>query len=135
MGTPWARMSREQRDRANQSNRKWKAKNREKICEYKRKHYLANRDKYLTLERDRQYRARYGITLADYDRMLSEQDGKCKICKSDKAGKTGQCFAVDHCHSTGKVRGLLCIDCNGRLAWYEKHASAAAAYLVESANG
>ena len=51
----------------------------------------------------------YGITLADYDAMLEEQDGCCAICKTDTI--KGR-FAIDHCHKTGKVRGLLCFDCN-----------------------
>ena len=44
---------------------------------------------------------RYGITLVDYDRMLEEQDCKCKICGSKDR------LVVDHCHDKGHVRGLL----------------------------
>lgn len=40
--------------------------------------------------------------------MLDEQNGVCAICKF----KPKTVFHVDHCHSTGKVRGLLCINCN-----------------------
>jgi hypothetical protein len=53
----------------------------------------------------------YGITLEGYDRLLEGQDNGCAIC-----GKTpeenGQRLAVDHNHDTGKVRGLLCGQCN-----------------------
>ena len=60
----------------------------------------------------------YKITYKDYLRMLDEQDNKCKICHGE-----GFCMAehhrlklvVDHCHSTGKVRGLLCHNCNRAL--------------------
>jgi Recombination endonuclease VII len=104
-------------------------KNRDKIAARKRQHYLENKTKYLTLERDRQYRKRYGITLADYDRMLAEQGGKCLICEATDAGKVGQCFAVDHCHATGRVRGLLCIKCNSRLGWFEANEARVVAYL------
>lgn len=114
-------MTREQKNRANTRNKKWKEKNREKVLEYKRTHYKNNRDKYLTLERDRQYRVRYGITLADYDKMLLAQNGECAICGSNVAGHCNQCFAVDHSHDTGIVRGLLCIKCNARLGWYEAY--------------
>jgi hypothetical protein len=103
--------------------------NREKIAARKRDHYRANRDKYMKLERDRQYRKRYGITLEDYDQMLADQGGKCLICEASQAGNVGQAFAVDHCHETGRVRGLLCIKCNSRLGWFEANDSRIAAYL------
>jgi len=56
----------------------------------------------------------YGLTLQDYDDLLKEQNGCCKICgTTDPRGqsKAGR-FYVDHNHKTGKVRGLLCHDCN-----------------------
>jgi hypothetical protein len=57
----------------------------------------------------------YGITLEQYEKLLSKQDGKCAICSIDNNGKyrnKPRAFAVDHCHTTGKIRGLLCSDCN-----------------------
>ena len=125
-------MTPEQKAAARKRGDAWRLKNIEKVKEQKRKHYAKNRQKYLTIERDRQYRVRYGITLADYDRMLEEQDGKCQICSSERAGNTGQAFAVDHCHETLKVRGLLCIKCNARLGWFEKHQRAVLTYLEKS---
>lgn len=54
----------------------------------------------------------YGLTVADYDAILDTQDGKCAICGStDPKGKRGN-FSVDHCHESGRVRGLLCTPCN-----------------------
>lgn len=75
---------------------------RQCVSEYDRKHYAKNRDK------KRNYRLKYGygITLNDYNRMLEKQDGKCAIC-----GKFEK-LDVDHCHKNGKVRGLLCQNCN-----------------------
>ena len=51
---------------------------------------------------------RYGITEEQYDQMFKKQNGKCAICNqiSEKA------LSVDHCHDTGKIRGLLCGNCN-----------------------
>jgi hypothetical protein len=48
------------------------------------------------------------MTLADYDAMLALQNGVCAICKS----VSDRNLAVDHCHETGTVRGLLCRSCN-----------------------
>ena len=53
----------------------------------------------------------YGMTLEDYNKMWIEQSGKCAICgKHEQELDTVLC--VDHCHTTGKVRGLLCSKCN-----------------------
>ena len=57
----------------------------------------------------------YGITLDDYNKLLSKQKNKCSICEIDNNGKyrnKTRAFAVDHCHITNKIRGLLCSDCN-----------------------
>lgn len=54
---------------------------------------------------------RYGITVADYNRMFSEQGGCCKACKRHQDVFKRR-LVIDHCHQTGKVRGLLCISCN-----------------------
>jgi len=51
----------------------------------------------------------YNITLEDYNRMLIEQNYVCSICKNTNLKKR---LCVDHCHETGKVRGLLCDKCN-----------------------
>jgi hypothetical protein len=59
--------------------------------------------------------ARYGLTLRDYEHMLSEQDGVCKICgrppKPDGVRAASKLHA-DHDHVTGRVRDLLCLNCN-----------------------
>ena len=56
---------------------------------------------------------KYGITDAEYQRMFDGQSGKCAICRSDSTGHRGQSrLHVDHCHTTGVVRGLLCLSCN-----------------------
>lgn len=59
----------------------------------------------------------FGISLESYASMLKSQDGRCAVCGTDKPGngrgkKELKFFPVDHDHLTGKVRGLLCRDCN-----------------------
>lgn len=58
------------------------------------------------------FKRKYGITANDRDRMLmEEQGGKCKSCGTDQPGsKLG--WAIDHCHESGRVRGILCHGCN-----------------------
>lgn len=60
------------------------------------------------------FRRKYGITEDDYQRLLRKQKGKCGICGGPPAGPGSQSgrFHVDHCHDTGRVRGLLCGRCN-----------------------
>jgi len=59
---------------------------------------------------------KYGLTQAEYDAMLAEQGGVCAICKRSETkisiNGTIQGLCVDHNHETGKVRALLCDECN-----------------------
>jgi len=54
----------------------------------------------------------YGITLAEYNAMLESQGGGCAICGGQQTHSRFKNLSVDHCHDTGKVRGLLCNNCN-----------------------
>lgn len=53
---------------------------------------------------------RYGMTPAELQSLLLSQDGVCAICRH--ANPDGVALAIDHCHETGRVRGLLCSACN-----------------------
>lgn len=69
----------------------------------------------------------YGLKRGEYDQMVAKQKGRCKICKEETAK-----MHVDHCHDTGKVRGLLCQRCNtgiGQLRHSPRILKAAAHYL------
>ena len=75
---------------------------------------------------------RYGISRAEYDALLERQGGVCAICR--KPSKETLC--VDHCHVTGRIRGLLCRKCNfglGCLADDQATLIAALAYLAHGA--
>lgn len=56
----------------------------------------------------------YGLTADDFHRMNEEQGGKCALCFGDPDSDR---LFVDHCHKTGRVRGLLCRRCNFTLGY------------------
>jgi hypothetical protein len=92
---------------------------------YKIANPLANREIHL--------RNKFGITHAEYLNMLEAQNGRCKICKTDTPMGNGA-FHVDHCHTTNRVRGLLCHKCNVGLGHFNDNISllsAAIFYLNE----
>ena len=76
------------------------------------------------LRKDRELKKVFGISIEDYLALLKSQDHKCLICrvncqvlignraKKNKTGRVVVAFVVDHCHETGKIRGLLCDRCN-----------------------
>jgi protein-arginine kinase activator protein McsA len=55
---------------------------------------------------------KYGLSEEDHAEMLKSQNGLCKICRKDDK------LVVDHCHSTNKIRGLLCARCNKGLGHF-----------------
>ncbi len=56
-----------------------------------------------------------GVDFKRYHQMVKSQDHRCAICDSKLESSRYSKFAVDHCHKTGKVRGLLCTQCNTAL--------------------
>lgn len=65
------------------------------------------------------YRRKYGITVEQYEAMLDTQGGACAICGVSRA-ESERRFAVDHCHDSGRVRGILCDHCNRLLSRMER---------------
>ena len=67
--------------------------------------------------RNAELQRRYGITQQDYEVMIAEQNNQCAICNTTEPGGRHDrgYFVVDHCHTTGKVRKLLCHNCNTAL--------------------
>jgi hypothetical protein len=99
----------------------WRAKNRAAINERQRSRRAANPEAERVAQRARwaaewagQIKYKYGITADEYDAMLTVQGGECALCGRD-GNVGGKRLAVDHCHDTGTVRGLLCNPCNTML--------------------
>jgi hypothetical protein len=105
------------------------AKHREKHRERAAKWYKENHEYALTQQavrrkenpdpiRSAKLQAAFGIGLDEYNRLLVNQDYKCAICGRHESNITRR-LAVDHCHTTGKVRGLLCGPCNTGLGLFK----------------
>jgi hypothetical protein len=67
---------------------------------------------YQVYGRDAHYRRSYGVTQNQYNKMVIEQDYKCKVCNSDAGDSQFSRLVVDHCHKNNGVRGLICQSCN-----------------------
>jgi hypothetical protein len=98
----------ENKEKLAQSQNIWKSKNPEKVKKYQRATNLK----------------KFGISLQDYEKKFEEQKGLCAICKKPETfihSRTKKIakLAVDHCHSTGKTRGLLCKNCNIALGLFK----------------
>lgn len=123
----------------NEVQREWRSANPSRVAEHKKRSIAraaaADPDYYrkLTL-------SRYGLTLADFERMLRDQGGMCGICRTDRPGGRHDMWHVDHDRSCcprsgscgGCVRGLLCDNCNkglGMFADETERLRAAALYL------
>ena len=87
------------RARFNEWNRKQRAKDPEKTRAYTK---VQTRRWYIT--------KKYGLTMEQYSELLEKQDNRCAICKVTDPGKSD--WRIDHYHTTKKVRGLLCHNCN-----------------------
>jgi hypothetical protein len=62
--------------------------------------------------RDRFNKRFYNISLDEYNKLLLEQNSLCAICSTNNPGRENKRFNIDHDHKTGRVRGLLCYNCN-----------------------
>ena len=103
------------KDCGNEKTRKYASENKSKrnkrLRDYRKKNPLVMQK----IDKKRNLKHKYGITIQEYDEMFSSQNGQCYICKVD-----GKKLVVDHCHKTNKVRKLLCHGCNTVLGKIEK---------------
>ena len=89
------------------SSKKWRMNNQERVRKTCLNWYKKNKERV----KDRRLRRDYDITIDDYNKMLEEQGGCCKICGAHE-DNFKKSLNIDHCHDTGYVRSLLCMDCN-----------------------
>lgn len=94
----------------NDYRKAWRKANPEKVA--------AQNARARTTQRNWRFRREYKLNVEMYEKMFEQQNGKCAICERDWTNFKHE-FAIDHCHKTGKVRGLLCFPCNTKLATVE----------------
>lgn len=105
----------------------WHRANRPRVLENVKAWKSNNRDK----TREQHLKRKYGITEVIYQTILSGQGGVCAICGAGETDSHGK-LHVDHDHSTGVVRGILCGKCNKGLGLFNDSAAlfkSAASYL------
>ena len=109
----------------NSSSRRANCKICECLAQKKRMENPANKikkkiyessQKAINIKKNYHLMIRYGITLEQYENLFKNQNGRCAIknCSAELALR-GRSTHVDHCHNTGKIRGLLCRACNHAL--------------------
>lgn len=97
--------------------------NPERVKKTRAKWYRTNPEKH----KNWAIKYKYGITLEVLNSLIENQGGKCKICIRPLV--KGKLTHIDHCHNTGKVRGILCNTCNGKLGWLENNFDRISKYL------
>lgn len=91
-------------------NRLWRSLNKEKDRSYHKKYELINKISLREKARERELKKLYNISSQEYNLALQTQSFLCAICMNPP--NQNRNLAVDHNHITGKVRGLLCWNCN-----------------------
>jgi len=94
-----------------EQNKLWVKNNPEKVKEIAKKYRKNNPEK----ARRAKLKSKYNLSLSDYNTMLELQNYRCAICR--EVNPVGKNLYVDHCHTTGKVRGLLCQGCNSGIGY------------------
>ena len=105
------------KDRHRETTLIWRSKNSERVRQSRRNNLLE----------------KYGLTRASHAAMLTAQGGRCAICGGTNWARA---LAIDHCHATGMVRGLLCDGCNKGVGHFSDSPTllrAAADYIERSA--
>jgi hypothetical protein len=111
-----------------------------KTSEGRKAYHRERRGLFQRSYRDYDLRRDFGISAAEYDALLATQNGVCAICQKPERAKRGgrlKMLAVDHCHRTNKIRGLLCSNCNPMIGYAQEDAArlAAAVRYLKRHNG
>lgn len=96
----------------------WRKANPDKVRAYQLKH------------QPRSYAKKYGLDVSTVHALLEAQNGLCGICRKELAPWPSTRTHIDHCHASGKVRGILCSSCNRYEGWMARHGEELKSYLT-----
>lgn len=114
------------------TNFEWNERQRRREGETKKewnaRQWQLRRERFPLYEEDRWLRRKYGIDSNQYNEMRASQNDVCAVCCKEETSYDARSsgirrLSVDHCHKTGKVRGLLCRGCNTMIGLIEKHSN------------
>jgi hypothetical protein len=100
-------------ERQREASRRWRLAHPERSRANSKKWRSAHPDRAKRSAHAAQIKHRYGMTVEDKSRMFASQGNLCAICGSE--APRGRGWHIDHCHSSGRVRGILCGPCNHAL--------------------
>jgi hypothetical protein len=89
-------------------------KNKEKILKKRKEYRLKNRKKVQQQRKKSYFKNTYNLTLEQFNEKLNNQNNKCVLCDTTFDEKINKAY-VDHNHQTGKIRDILCFNCNSGL--------------------
>lgn len=98
--------------------KRWRELNKEDYNKKRKEWADKNREKRTRQARSSHLRVKFGISLDEYEEIFKKQNGLCAICNKkqkiskDILGRKNYNLYIDHCHKSGKIRGLLCNKCN-----------------------
>jgi len=98
-----------------EKKREWRAENPEKV---KKQNKKSNSKRTTEQHRKSDLRKKYGMTLEDFETMIAKQGHLCAICSTDLSELNTKNVHIDHCHTNGHVRGILCRKCNVGLGFF-----------------
>lgn len=122
---------------AKKASKAWREANPERAKAKVKELFDKNREKYYNSHNDYQLLKKYGLTREQYESLLVATEGVCPICTRPFGTAAYTKPVVDHCHLSGRTRGIICRQCNiGLVAFRDNKASLAQAinYLVRSDN-
>jgi len=88
-------------------NRQWRRRNRVRANAVSAAYKEKNREKAKVWSQKTNLKKNYGLSLEAFESLKAGQNNRCACCEAE-----GKKLVVDHCHITGKIRGLLCRTCN-----------------------
>lgn len=106
-------------ERINKRNKQYRINNPEKVSEANKQWRINNPEKFKEMNKRCCLKRDYALSLEEYYKMLENQNGCCIICGTHQ-DKLKIPLCVDHNHSTGKIRGLLCSKCNRGIGMFKE---------------